>query len=62
MIKQPELAYQYFVQAMHSGDADACYNAGMCLELGVGCDKNVLESLVYYHLGASMLIKFVVCI
>lgn len=48
-----ELAYQYFITAVASGDDDACTNAAICLERGVGTEKNVLDAMSMYHLGAS---------
>ena len=52
VIKQPEIAYQKFIQASQWGDADACNNAGICLEQGIGIEKSIHDALRYYHLGA----------
>ena len=52
VIRQPELSFEYFVTAANSGDQDACNNAAVCLERGVGTEKNLLEAMYYYHLSA----------
>ena len=48
-----ELAYQFFVSAVASGDDEACNNAAVCLERGFGTEKNSLDAMSMYHLGAS---------
>lgn len=53
VILQPELGFDQFILAATCGDADACNNAGLCLERGIGAEKNLLEAMKYYRVGSE---------
>ncbi len=40
-------------EAVGQGDRDAMFYLGMCYELGMGCDKSVATSAVWYKAAAE---------
>ena len=52
-------AFQYFLRAAQSGtDADSLFNAGYCLEQGIGVEKNPAEAAALYLIGARQFGSF----
>ncbi|XP_065349354.1 DAP3-binding cell death enhancer 1-like [Cloeon dipterum] len=51
---KPEMALENFKLAWSGGNVRACYNLGLCYELGVGTDPDPVKAAEYYKTAASL--------
>ena len=53
MFSHERFFYACLQEAVGAGDRDAMFYLGMCYELGMGCDKSVAASAVWYKAAAE---------
>ncbi|XP_059470675.1 uncharacterized protein LOC132193800 [Neocloeon triangulifer] len=51
---QPERALKNFKRAWSRGNVKACYNLGLCYELGVGTEPNPGKAVEYYQKASNL--------
>ncbi|MBQ1456594.1 MAG: sel1 repeat family protein, partial [Thermoguttaceae bacterium] len=50
--RDEKTAAQRYGKAAEQGDAHAQFHLGLCLQEGVGCEKNPEQAVMWYHLCA----------